>query len=74
MEMGIRILKSKRALFGLTQTEIAKMIGMTEKSYNMKENGKSVFSLKQVVKVSEILDLSLEEVDEAFLQIRDRKQ
>lgn len=74
VEMGLRILKSKRALLGLTQIEIAKKLGMTEKSYNMKENGKSLFSLKQIVKVSEILDLTLEEVDEAFLQLGSRKQ
>lgn len=73
IEMGLRILKSKRALLGLTQIEIAKMLGMTEKNYNMKENGKSLFSLQQVIKVSEILDLTLEEVNEAFLQLENKK-
>ena len=37
MEIGLRILKAKRALLGLTQIEIAKKLGMTEKSYNMKD-------------------------------------
>lgn len=72
MEIGLRILKSKRALLGLTQIKVAKMLGMTEKSYNMKENGKSLFSLQQVIKVSEILDLTLQEVNEAFLQLESK--
>ena len=38
--MGSRILKSKRILFNLTQEEIAKELGITVKSYNLKENGK----------------------------------
>ena len=35
--MGSRILKSKRILFNLTQEEIAKELGITIKSYNLKE-------------------------------------
>ena len=38
--MGLRILKSKRILFDLTQEEIAKEVGINIKSYNLKENGK----------------------------------
>lgn len=68
-EMGLRKLKSKRVLIGLTQVEIAKKLGVTEKTYNMKENGKMDFSLKQVIKVSEILDLTLEEINESFLHL-----
>ena len=43
--MCSRILKSKRILFNLTQEEIAKELGITVKSYNLKENGKREFTL-----------------------------
>ena len=69
LEMGLRTLKSKRVLVGLTQVEIAKKLGVTEKTYNMKENGKLDFSLRQVIQVSEILGLTLEEINESFLHL-----
>ena len=40
------------------------------KSYNMKENGKIRFSLDEAAKVSEVLKLSLNEVNNIFLQIK----
>ncbi|QJA07642.1 helix-turn-helix transcriptional regulator [Romboutsia sp. CE17] len=68
--MGRKILKSKRALLGLTQVDIASKLGINIKSYNLKENGKVKFKLEEVVAVSKILNLTLDEVDEIFLNIK----
>lgn len=67
--MGLRLLKSKRVLKGLTQEAIAAKIGINTKSYNMKENGKNRFSLEEAARISEYLDLNLEEVNDIFLNI-----
>ena len=68
--MELRELKAKRILNGLTQEQLAKKIGINTKSYNMKENGKIRFSLDEAAKVSEVLKLSLNEVNNIFLQIK----
>lgn len=68
--MEHRLLKSKRVLNGLTQEQIAYEIGINTKSYNLKENGKNRFSLDEVIKLSEILELNLEEINDIFLHIK----
>ncbi|MBC5996508.1 XRE family transcriptional regulator [Romboutsia ilealis] len=68
--MEHRLLKSKRVLNGFTQEQIANVIGINTKSYNLKENGKNRFSLEEVVRVSETLELTLEEVNDIFLQMK----
>lgn len=67
--MGLRILKSRRALMGLTQVDVACKLGMNLKSYNLKENGKRGFSLEEVIKISKLLNLSLEEINDVFLNL-----
>ncbi|MDY3000413.1 MAG: helix-turn-helix transcriptional regulator [Romboutsia timonensis] len=64
--MGLRILKSKRILFNLTQEEIAKEVGINIKSYNLKENGKREFTLDEAKKISNLLELNLNEVNDIF--------
>ena len=64
--MGSRILKSKRILFNLTQEEIAKELGITVTSYNMKENGKREFTLYEAKKIIDLLKLNLKEVNDIF--------
>ena len=67
--MGIiaeRITKSKRILFNLTQEEIAKEVGINIKSYNLKENGKREFTLDEAKKISNLLELNLNEVNDIF--------
>lgn len=66
IKMGPRILKSKRVLFDLTQAEIAKELGITIKSYNAKENGKREFTLDEAKKISSLLKLNLNEVNDIF--------
>ena len=64
--MGLRILKSKRILFDLTPEEIAKEVGINIKSYNLKENGKREFTLDEAKKISNLLKLNLNEVNDIF--------
>ena len=64
--MGLRILKSKRILFNLTQEEIAKEVGINIKSYNLKENGKREFTLDEAKKIINLLELNLNEVNDIF--------
>ena len=64
--MGLRILKSKRILFNLTQEEIAKEVGINIESYNLKENGKREFTLDEAKKISNLLKLNLNEVNDIF--------
>ena len=64
--MGLSILKSKRILFNLTQEEIAKEVWINIKSYNLKENGKREFTLDEAKKISNLLELNLNEVNDIF--------
>lgn len=43
-----RKLKSLRAAFGLTQKNMSEKLGISEVSYRDKENGKQVFTTKEV--------------------------
>ena len=64
--MCSRILKSKRILFNLTQEEIAKELGITVKSYNLKENGKREFTLYEAQNIINLLKLNLKDVNDIF--------
>lgn len=58
-------LKAKRVEKGLTQTEMAKRIGMAIATYNHKENGSATFSFNEILKILDILDCKFEDI---FLQ------
>ncbi len=45
-------------MFGYTQREVAKFLGMTQPSYIRYENGKSEPSLENLVKLADIFDVS----------------
>lgn len=47
-----RILKSLRAEYGDTQQDLAKYLGITVNTLNLKENGKYKFTLEEALKVS----------------------
>ena len=55
--MGLRGLKAKRMLMGVTQQEISKKIGIACKTYNLSE----------VSKISKYLDLSAQEIKDIFI-------
>lgn len=58
-------LKAKRVEKGLTQTEIAKRIGIATATYNHKENGSATFSFNEILKLLDILECKFEDI---FLQ------
>ena len=61
------ILKSKLTLRERTQSELAKALGLSEVSTNKKVNGTIKFSLNEVKKIKEYLNLTNDEVAEIFL-------
>ena len=65
--MGLRGLKAKRMLMGVTQQEISKEKGIACKTYNLKENGVNDFKLSEVSKISKYLDLSAQEIKDIFI-------
>jgi DNA-binding XRE family transcriptional regulator len=65
-EMNSNLLKSKRIFKGLLQKKAAEKLGLTEKTYNYKENGKVEFKANEIVIISTILDLTMKDVNEIF--------
>ena len=61
------ILKSKLSLRERTQRDLAKGMGLSEVSTNKKVNGTIKFSLNEVKKIKEYLNLTNDEVVEIFL-------
>ncbi|MBB6625216.1 helix-turn-helix transcriptional regulator [Clostridium gasigenes] len=64
--MNENLLKSKRVLRGFTQKDLAKNIGVSEKTFNHKEQGKIVFKPNEIIGVSDILKLTISEINEIF--------
>lgn len=60
-------LKSARASMGYTQVEMAKMLSITQKTYNRKELGIVDFNLREVTKIINILKLNVDNVYAIFL-------
>lgn len=58
-------LKAKRVEKGLTQTQLAKMIGIAPATYNHKENGTAHFSFQEIIKLLDVLGCKFEDI---FLQ------
>lgn len=52
----------KRNEKGLTQQEMADLLGISKGNYNLKENGKLDFNLLEVKKILKILDTSYDEI------------
>ena len=66
IKLKLRVLKSKRVLNGLYQYQLAELIGISQKSYNLKENGKTEFTVTEVIKIIHCLELTLEEANDIF--------
>ncbi|GAA0234373.1 helix-turn-helix transcriptional regulator [Metaclostridioides mangenotii] len=66
IEINVKILKSKRVLLGLRQKDVAKGLDLTEKTYCLKENGKTDFTRQEIDKISIILKLDLDDVNLIF--------
>lgn len=63
--MSFDKLKGKMAEQGISQTKLAESLGITVQSLNAKLNGRKQFTLREVVKITEVLDIS-EPVDIFF--------
>lgn len=55
--MSFDKLKGKMAEQHISQGKMARMLGITVQSFNAKLNGRSHFTLEEVVKITEILSL-----------------
>lgn len=54
--------KEYRVIKGLTQSEIAKMLGIKQNTYSYKERGIYDFSVKEIKKLKEILEVEYEQL------------
>ena len=61
------ILKSKLSLKEKTQKDLAKVLGLSKVSVSKKANGLSRFSLPEVKKIKDYLELTDDEVVEIFI-------
>ena len=61
------ILKSKMILQEKTQSEMAKVLGLSLISVSKKINGVIKFNLEEVKKIKEYLNLTDEEINQIFL-------
>ncbi|MBD9846444.1 helix-turn-helix transcriptional regulator [Enterococcus faecalis] len=57
MEKVFNRLKGLRAERGLTQVDMAKLLGMNPVTYRKKENGERDFTLREVAKAQEVLEI-----------------
>ena len=62
-----KIIKSLRSKKGLKQEEIAEKIGISRSSYISFEQGKTELNFSQIVKLSDIFGISLEEVERGVI-------
>ena len=58
----LRRLKGLRVEKGLTQKEMASLIGMPSSSYSRKENGDNQFTLQEAYKISQVLEKTVDEI------------
>lgn len=54
--------KEYRVIKGLTQSEIAQMLGIKQNTYSYKERGIYDFSVKEIKKLKEILEVEYEQL------------
>jgi len=55
-------LKALRAIKGLDQIDVAKMIGICLSSYSQKESGKKSFTLAEAKAIADIFGLTVDEI------------
>lgn len=64
--MNLLKLRGMRITKGYTQEKLAKMIGISAKTYNRKELGVIDFNLQEITTIVELFGLNLNEVNEIF--------
>ncbi len=55
-------IKGKRNELGLTQTEMAKLLDIELCTYNLKEQGKRDFTIKEAIKMCKIFNCKFEDI------------
>ena len=55
-------IKGKRNEKGITQDEMALRLGITQKTYNLKENGKADFTLAELATIINILECKFTDI------------
>jgi putative transcriptional regulator len=63
-------LKALRIKNGISQNKISNLIGISETSYNKRENGKIEFTLSEIIIISRIFNLCGEEIFDIFFDKR----
>ena len=66
--MNTNKLKAVRIEKGHTQKSLARIIGMSEKTYNRKELGLIEFTGKEILIISNTLNLTMDMVNEIFFE------
>ena len=61
MKTNIR-LKLARIERELTQQQLADAIGMTQKGYSLRENGKIAFREEEIAKICEVLEMEVTDI------------
>ena len=64
--MNYKSIKDIRKKANLTQIQISNILGMSERNYRAKENGKLPFSQLEMMKIIQMFDLEKEELYELF--------
>lgn len=55
-------IRGKRSELHLSQEDVAKELSITVKTYNLKENGKSEFTLEEVRKILKLFNCNFEDI------------
>lgn len=55
-------LKGLRIAHDYKQKDMAKILGITPTTYSLKENGKREFTLSEAIKISQLFNMSIEEI------------
>lgn len=64
--MDRKLLRAIRLYKEYSQNEMASILGISRKMYGFKENGKKDFTISDVVKIKNHLELSLDDINKIF--------
>lgn len=67
-------LKDLRKQFGLSQIEMAKILGMKQQNYSREENGDSILSIKNAIKIANHFHISLDQIYNDYITPEEREQ
>lgn len=59
MQEKLIIIRKKK---GITQQELAKLIGISVNQYSLKEKGKYTFDCDEMFKIAEYLDMNIDDI------------